>query len=443
VEIGLIILAFVACLLITIFVHEMGHFITAKRAGVKVEEFGLGFPPRLFGLQRGETLYSLNAIPAGAFVKAAGEDDPGVPRGLAGKGPWIRLWIYAAGPLANILLAVIFLSAYFMMPVQVVTGDGIMVHSVIADSPAAEVGIEPGDIILEIDGQPVREMRDIQAAPNYEQGGEEVTILLQRDDFQKAFILEPSFDDTLQRWTIGVLLCWNMVGDVGGGSPADQAGIEPGDVILEVEGEPVYGEESLYSILGSVERGEEIDLSLYREVGSLQVSIDSALIDGGSQIEPEMMGFSMLWVDGIQIEQRRLPVWRAVYLGAGYVASLPALVIESIPLIKAEPDRALVGPVGAGQLTVEAVEVMGWDYLLYLAGLISLGIGLFNFLPVPPLDGGGMVVAFIQGIRKGRRLSPRAMKLTYAIGTALIVSLAVAITFNDIMRLITGGKFIL
>jgi len=235
-----------------------------------------------------------------------------------------------------------------------------------------------------------------------------------------------------------------MVEAVEENSPAGEAGIESGDAILSIEGEPVYSEESMCSALDLVKSGEEIDLSLYRgEEEWLQVSIDSTLVDGDARIEPEMMGLDMLWVDGARIEQRHLPVWRAVYLGASYVVNFPALIAESIPLIKAEPDKALVGPVGAGQLAVEAVGVMGWGYLLFMAGLISMGIGLFNFLPVPPLDGGGMVVAFIEGIRRGRRLSPRAIRLAYTIGTALIVALTVAITFNDILRLITGGSFIL
>ncbi|PIU22843.1 MAG: RIP metalloprotease RseP, partial [Chloroflexi bacterium CG08_land_8_20_14_0_20_45_12] len=98
-DIAIIIIIFIVCLFVMILVHELGHFVTAKRAGVKVEEFGIGFPPRLFGIKRGETVYSFNAIPAGAFVRLAGEDDPTVPRSLASKSPWTRLKVYAAGPL--------------------------------------------------------------------------------------------------------------------------------------------------------------------------------------------------------------------------------------------------------------------------------------------------------------------------------------------------------
>ena len=92
-SVAIIIVLFVVARLVAMCLHELGHFIAAKRAGVKVEEFGIGIPPRFFGIKRGETTYSLNAIPIGAFVRAVGEDDPTVPRSLAGKGPWTRLGI--------------------------------------------------------------------------------------------------------------------------------------------------------------------------------------------------------------------------------------------------------------------------------------------------------------------------------------------------------------
>ncbi|HXZ95096.1 MAG TPA: site-2 protease family protein, partial [Dehalococcoidia bacterium] len=118
-SVAIIIILFLVTLFVAICLHELGHFIATKRAGVKVEEFGIGIPPRLFGIKRGETIYSLNAIPVGAFVKAAGENDPTVPRSLAGKGPWTRLGIYAAGPLVNIFLAFVLISAFIGLPYSV------------------------------------------------------------------------------------------------------------------------------------------------------------------------------------------------------------------------------------------------------------------------------------------------------------------------------------
>ncbi len=436
-NIAIVIILFILTLFVVISLHELGHFIAARRAGVKVEEFGLGFPPRLFGIKRGETVYSVNAIPLGAFVKSTGENDPTVPGSLASKGPWSRLGIYAAGPLVSIFLAFILLSAFFMLPTGVIAGNGVMVHSVMVGSPAEEAGIEPGDIILEVNGNVVGSWGDMQSMVNSSKEGEKITILLQRDGIQKSTSLEPRFDPSLGRQAIGIVLCWNVVKQVDKGSPAYEAGIVPGDSILGINGQPIYNPESMSSALASVEEGQEIQLVLLRG----QEKISATLIRASGVKQSTLMGAELRWVDGIHIEQERLSVWRAAHLGGGFIINMPEMIIDSIPEIKEDPGKALVGPVGAGQLTIEAVKSFGCSNMLFMAGIISLGLALFNFFPIPPLDGGGMLVALIEGIRRGKRLSPHAMRLAYTIGTTFLITLMVLITFNDILRLIKGEGF--
>jgi len=433
-SVAIIIIIFIVALLVVVYLHELGHFITARRAGVKVEEFGIGLPPRLFGIKRGETIYSVNAIPLGAFVRTAGENDPTVPRSLAGKGPWTRLGVYAAGPLANIFLAFILLSAFLLLPIPVVAGNGLMVHSVVENSPAEEAGIGPGDIILEVDGQPIHKWKDLQDIVNSSEEGTEITLLLQMDGSQDEVTLKPEFDPTLQRRTIGVLLCWNMVTQVEEGLPLYEAGVRPGDTILSINKQPVYNNESMSSALRSAREGEEIPLVLLRG----QKTISTSLIDVNYETLP---GIELRWVNGTHIEQERLPVWKAVYLGAIYIIYMPALIIEAIPLIRESPDMALIGPIGAGQLTVEVVRSSGFSNMLFMASIISLGIGIFNLLPIPPLDGGGMLVAFIEGLRRGKRLSPRAVRLAHTIGTTFLITLMILVIFSDILRLISGRDF--
>ncbi len=431
-NIAIVIILFILTLFVVISLHELGHFIAARRAGVKVEEFGLGFPPRLFGIKRGETVYSVNAIPLGAFVRCTGENDPTVPRSLASKGPWSRLAFYAAGPLVNIFLAFILLSAFFTLPTSVVVGNGVMVHSIVEGSPAEVAGIEPGNVILEVNGNPVYKWGDIQSRVNSSEEGEEITLLLQRDGSQSETSLKPEFDPALGRRAIGVLLCWNIVNQVGEGSPAAKADIRPGDTILSINGHAIYNDESMSHVLASVAEGEKIHITLLREGEEIVKELDSAR---------QVTGIKLSWVDGVRIEQERLPVWKAAYLGGWYITHMPELIVASIPLIKEDPGKALVGPIGAGQLTVEAVRAFGFSNMLFMAGIISLGIGLFNFFPIPPLDGGGMLVALIEGVRRGKRLSPRAMRLAYTIGTTFLITLMVLITFYDILRLIKGGSF--
>ena len=264
-NIAIIIILFIVALFVAMCLHELGHFIASKRAGVKVEEFGLGMPPRLFGIKRGETIYSLNAIPIGAFVKAAGENDPTIPRSLAGKGPWTRLGIYAAGPLVNIFLAFILLSAFIALPYSVIAGDGLMVHSVVENSPADEAGIEPGDIILEIEGQLVRRRADVQNMVNSVEEGAEVTLLLLSNGQVKEKTLKPELDAESQLLKIGVWPWWDIVSQVDEGSPAYEAGIRAGDTILTTNGQLIYNDETISKALLSFEEDGEIKLVLLRD----------------------------------------------------------------------------------------------------------------------------------------------------------------------------------
>ncbi len=168
----------VVALSVIVLVHELGHFVTAKAAGVRVEEFGLGYPPKLFGIKRGETVYSLNAIPFGGFTKLTGEEDPSSPRSLASKSIGIRLLILSAGSLMNILLPFFLLTAAFMIPHDVVTGK-VIIEKVATESPAAVAGIEPGNAVLSINDKPVNNISDLQRYIQLNLG-RETTVLVER-----------------------------------------------------------------------------------------------------------------------------------------------------------------------------------------------------------------------------------------------------------------------
>ena len=143
-----------------ILTHELGHFVTAKAFRVEVKEFGVGFPPRIFGVKRGETVYSLNAIPLGGFNKLSGEEDPAAPRSLAGKPTGIRLLVLSAGSIVNLLLPFVLFSVAFMIPHNLLISN-VLVEEVALNSPAAVAGIEDGDMILSINDKTVNNVGDM------------------------------------------------------------------------------------------------------------------------------------------------------------------------------------------------------------------------------------------------------------------------------------------
>ena len=438
----LTILIFVAILFFLITCHELGHFLASRRAGIVVEEFGIGFPPRLFSVKKGQTIYSINLIPVGAFVRPTGEDDPTVEGGLAGKGPWTRMGVYAAGPLVNIVLAFVFISAFFMGVVTTrITGNqGIMVHSVSEGSVAEQAGIRAGDVILRIDGALITEFGDISDAVN-ETPQTPKTVVLQRGGVElEPITVLPQYDEDRDRYILGVSLsAWlDTVTAVVADSPAAGV-IKPGDTFLQVDGEWVYSRETFAKALDeAAAAGEDFDVLLERikednTLGEVKVSLPSSSVSTGA-----LAGVTTQWVDGATLDKYRRTPWQALGDAGDFIIHLPSLIKDSIPLIKQDPGSAVMGPVGAARLTVEVVKVGGFTSVLFLGGFISISLALFNFLPIPPLDGGGMAIALIEGIRGGKRLPQKAVRYVYIAGTALMIVLFVVVFYNDIYSAITG-----
>ena len=180
---------FIGAIVLLIVIHELGHFIAAKWLGVEVEEFGLGFPPRavtLFTL--GGTIYSLNWIPLGGFVRPKGENDPNVPGGLAAASPWVRILVFAAGPFANFLAAII-LFAYIFTRVGVPDVSQTLVTLVQPDSPAALAGLQPGDILTALNDEPITSPELLREAVARNLGLEtRVTYLRGEEVFQSSLV---------------------------------------------------------------------------------------------------------------------------------------------------------------------------------------------------------------------------------------------------------------
>jgi len=343
----------VVALSVIILIHELGHFITAKATGVRVEEFGLGYPPKLFGIKRGETVYSLNAIPFGGFTKLTGEEDPSSPRSLASKSIGIRLLILSAGSLMNILLPFFLLTAAFMIPHDMVTGK-VIIQKVSAESPAAMAGIEPGNAVLSINDKPVNNISDLQRYIQLNLG-RETTVLVERSDSVTREL------QLIPRW------------------------------------EPPEGQ------------------------GATGITV--------SMLNPTII-------------RQHYPFWEAVPLGVTefgetfvlYKNGIISLIIGAAPAIVA-------GPVGIAQITGEVARA-GISPLLEFVALISLILGVLNLFPIPALDGGRIVFVMLEWIRRGKRISPKAEGLVHTVGFVLLMGAMILVTYQDILRIISGESLI-
>ncbi len=195
---------FVVMFLILVVVHELGHFVTAKRAGVQVDEFGFGFPPRLFALRRGETEYSLNLLPLGGFVRMLGEEDPTHPRSLAARPAGTRLLVIGAGPVMNMVLAVLLFGGSFMLPRETRVGP-VQVARVMPGSPAELAGVQPGDVILQVNDRPIRSLPDVHYNILLNVGSE-VTFRLQRDGGQSEARMTPRWKPPPGEGEVGIVI---------------------------------------------------------------------------------------------------------------------------------------------------------------------------------------------------------------------------------------------
>ncbi|MDP2916851.1 MAG: RIP metalloprotease RseP [Dehalococcoidia bacterium] len=197
------IVVFLVVILVLVLAHEFGHFITARAFKVKIIEFAVGFPPRLWSIKRGDIIYSLNAVPLGGFVKLAGEEDPGVAGALASKKWWERIIVLASGSLMNLILPIVLFSIAFMLPHSAVMGQ-VTVEDVAPNSPASMAGIAPGDVLLSINGKPVENIGDLRRLAQLNLGSE-ITVKLKRGDAVKEVRVVPRWKPPPGQGAVGVV----------------------------------------------------------------------------------------------------------------------------------------------------------------------------------------------------------------------------------------------
>lgn len=366
------ILLFLAVLFALILVHEWGHFIVAKKTGMRVDEFGIGFPPKLFGVKKGETEYSLNALPIGGFVKIWGENydeeesaaeltQAERARAFSARPKWAQALVLVAGVAMNVIFAWVLLSAALMIgvpsaadPENPSPSAALSVMAVLPDSPAAAAGIPIGATITELSaGNETLTAPTPQAFQDFvvKHGSEAIAVRYEKNDARQTAIMEPEsgvVEDDTERPAVGVSLAYT-----------------------EIKREPFF----------------------------------TAFYEGA------------------------ISTWDSLVAITVGLANLLTQTVQGTADFS-----QVAGPIGIAGLVGDAAE-FGLTSLMLFTAMISLNLAIINLLPIPALDGGRLVFVAIEAITK-REIPPVwAVRVNIA-GFALLMALMVLVTYGDISKLV-------
>jgi regulator of sigma E protease len=432
------IVSFIVVLGVLVFFHELGHYWVARRNGIVVEEFGMGYPPRLVKLFRYDgTDFTINLIPFGGFARMKGEDMGDLaPGSFNGASRWARAATLIAGPAMNALLAIILFAASFMSGFPAVVGH-VQVTALVDGSAVAAAGVEVGDVILALNGEPVlisaldgmdydvvndsrgdTTLRSLVVGRN----GESLSLTLDRDLTQEELLASVQAAPVLSTEVTGVAP----------GSPAEQTGIQTGDLIYRVN-ETVISENNPLNAVVQQNLGEMVTMTILRG-GSEWVAIDVT-----PRVNPPEGEGSL----GVQIgpasNLATLPLLPALREGVRSTWEYVTLVLQ-LPVMllmgQMQPaDAQLTGPVGIAQMVGGAVSATIdtglWFPIWRLSAVLSAALAITNLLPLPALDGGRLLFILFEVVR-GRRVNPEREGMIHMVGFMLLLGLLVLVTVRDI-----------
>jgi regulator of sigma E protease len=426
-------LSFLFVLGVLIFVHELGHFLAARRLGVRVLTFSLGFGPKILKTTRGDTEYCISAIPLGGYVKMAGEspDDPrsGAPDEFLSKTKWERFQVLIMGPAMNIILAVVVLAIVLAQGAEVPAYEdrSPVIGAVRADSVAERAGIRAGDRILSVAGDEVATWKDLAIAigtrPN-----RDVAVTLERAGLTESVDVRPAPAGRFEVGDIGVLPDVSPIArEVQPGDPAEKAGVKPGDVIYAVNGRRVIFPEDLRTAIAS-QGGKPIALDIRRNGQPQQLTVTPEARSTGGWIGITIAEPTRSFKPG-PLEALRLSVVQNAESSVLIFKTLGGLFTGSTSV------RQLQGPVGIAQLSGESAKA-GFLPLLSLMAVISLNLGLLNLMPVPVLDGGHILIMALEGVAR-RDFSMAVKEKMLLAGFVVLMLLMVTVIYNDLTRIPT------
>jgi regulator of sigma E protease len=425
------ILAFLFVLSVLVFVHELGHFVAARRIGVRVLTFSLGFGPKLLSTRRGDTEYALSAIPLGGYVKMAGEsvDDPrsGAPDEFLSKTKWQRFQVLIMGPAMNILLAVVVMAVVLAQGAEIPAYHDAppVVGAVKAGSAAERAGILRGDRIIAVGDTPVPTWDKFDVAVGTKPN-RDISITFVRDGQTKTADLHTSSEGRFQFGDIGVLPDNTpVVASVVKGDVAEKAGLKPGDLLVAVNGDLIKQPSELTDAI-SRNAGKLTDILIKRNGQQMHISVTPQK-RGDRGMIGIFFGQKTKFFKPGPFEALKLSIDRNIEFGGLIFKTLGGLFTGTTS------PRQLMGPVAIAQLSGESAA-LGLVPLLTLLASISLNLGLLNLMPIPVLDGGHIAIMALEGIAR-RDFSAQVKEKMLLAGFVLILLLMVTVIYNDLTRI--------
>ncbi len=426
-------LIFMICIGILIFVHELGHFVAARIKGIRVLKFSLGFGPKIIGKKVGDTEYLLSALPLGGYVKMAGEDVTEETTMAADEFPsksvLDRATVVLSGPIMNVIVAFLLMPLVFLIGIKTPAflEESPVVGLVEEGSPAQVAGIQAGDRIRKIDNRSVSDWN------------EAVTILATRPELgfkieverggeiKEAFFEKGKGTSYSGTGYAGILPDMPaIIGKINKGYPADNAGLKEGDRIIEIDGTPVG---NWYQVSSYIRSHEGVDIAIAVMRG------EEKIIATVKPVKDKTGGYGVI---GILNHQKtivkKFGIVESIEQGVSRMYELTMLTFNVLKRLFSFnlSIETLGGPIMIAKLTGEAAQSGLSDLIAFLA-FMSLQLGILNLLPIPVLDGGWVIFLVIEKI-KGSPLSKKTMEVAQTIGFALLITLIVIVSYNDILR---------